>query len=549
MIIFMLILAALFMYYFSRKLKRNDLSEKKKGLEYYFYKNAFMFLLVFVVVGIIYLISFYLIKFVIGIDTVGLGNLILFEKKLEEVKSFVSVVELNAFQVFVLLFIIFVLSLFPAIKWRVKFISDLFEKYQKITKILYLIILVICSFTFFGKSVGLPDRDLILRIKTIRVGYANMRQDIQNALINEVYSGVYKKTVNEFPKEYSSVIKNYGLFNSEKRLLVETIKKYDGYVDISKDLDEYLRNYKFEKGKIFRVEKEDFTYDIHDSKKNEVVNESEVSENDIKNAVKKLEKYNKNITFLSLDAGEKVVCQLPKMFTEKIKTVLFEGIITEYPFLAPIINVFHDTVDDNLDRDIKEKAEYLVSMVNNKNYNFDKEFQAISNEIIKNIEIKKNDSAFKKSFELAKIEEVMHAKIKNIRGNIYNEISPKKIESVINSNLSMDIKWERVPDVSSYKIYSVRNGRNILESIRSAEETNITVWPENYPATYFIKAVINDFESKPMIIKESLMDSKSGARCQICGAKSIGYCHMREIYVCEKHNNFITKEGQSWICP
>jgi hypothetical protein len=45
---------------------------------------------------------------------------------------------------------------------------------------------------------------------------------------------------------------------------------------------------------------------------------------------------------------------------------------------------------------------------------------------------------------------------------------------------------------------------------------------------------------------------KTGAetytKCKICGARAIGYCHMRNINVCETHRYF-TQGGTHWRCP
>lgn len=42
--------------------------------------------------------------------------------------------------------------------------------------------------------------------------------------------------------------------------------------------------------------------------------------------------------------------------------------------------------------------------------------------------------------------------------------------------------------------------------------------------------------------------AETGHRCAYCGAPAIGYCSMRQEWVCETHRYF-TQNGQSWRCP
>jgi hypothetical protein len=37
-------------------------------------------------------------------------------------------------------------------------------------------------------------------------------------------------------------------------------------------------------------------------------------------------------------------------------------------------------------------------------------------------------------------------------------------------------------------------------------------------------------------------------KCAICGEPAVGWCHMRNIHVCERHRYF-TRDGQNWRCP
>ena len=124
----------------------------------------------------------------------------------------------------------------------------------------------------------------------------------------------------------------------------------------------------------------------------------------------------------------------------------------------------------------------------------------------------------------------------------------------LNSNLSVDISWSSVPDAQSYRIYWSSNKDSSINRSNSEKTNNMSIerWLEanEFPMYYRITAVKGEWESLPSKAQEvALLSDKGGTRCQICGAKAIGYCHMRDIYVCEGHHTFTSSGGQGWICP
>jgi hypothetical protein len=37
--------------------------------------------------------------------------------------------------------------------------------------------------------------------------------------------------------------------------------------------------------------------------------------------------------------------------------------------------------------------------------------------------------------------------------------------------------------------------------------------------------------------------------CEYCGGPAVGYCNIRNKYVCENHRYFTDSDGNSWKCP
>ncbi len=136
--------------------------------------------------------------------------------------------------------------------------------------------------------------------------------------------------------------------------------------------------------------------------------------------------------------------------------------------------------------------------------------------------------------------------------NIFRSMSPSNTKYQINSNLSINVNWGAVQGAESYRVYwsNNRNNFNKKEKYESTNGTSFKHWPDRYPIYYRIVATRGDVMSKPSkVIKASLLSSKGGSACQICGASSIGYCHNRSIYVCSKHNYYTSKGGTYWRCP
>ena len=82
------------------------------------------------------------------------------------------------------------------------------------------------------------------------------------------------------------------------------------------------------------------------------------------------------------------------------------------------------------------------------------------------------------------------------------------------------------------------------------KSTSRTYWPGQFPMYYRLVLVRGEVESQPSKPCEvALLPSHGGDRCQICGKKSIGYCHNRQIYVCSAHNIYTARDGTRWRCP
>ena len=144
-----------------------------------------------------------------------------------------------------------------------------------------------------------------------------------------------------------------------------------------------------------------------------------------------------------------------------------------------------------------------------------------------------------------------------IRG-LMESIVPAKPEWSINSDLSVPIDWPDLSMAHSYVVYwSSRKFVDKETAIPIASpQSYMSHRPENqygsaaFPAYYRVAAVRDSFESKLSDLSQAnLLSSQGGKKCQICGAESVGRCHLRDIYVCSNHSYFTDKSGTYWRCP
>ena len=67
------------------------------------------------------------------------------------------------------------------------------------------------------------------------------------------------------------------------------------------------------------------------------------------------------ITLLQTEAGKNVTSQIPKILTSEIKTALFRQWIEAYPILEPVVDVFKNT----LNKEIEAKVENVIEHTSN----------------------------------------------------------------------------------------------------------------------------------------------------------------------------------------
>jgi hypothetical protein len=147
---------------------------------------------------------------------------------------------------------------------------------------------------------------------------------------------------------------------------------------------------------------------------------------------------------------------------------------------------------------------------------------------------------------------------KNNIKSIWTSLVPPKPRFELRSNMTVNLDWAEVAGAQEYVVYW-SSSQNFRKSKANSETTQSTSFNSKLrdgeygaklPMYYRITALRDSIESKlSEACLAKLFPNKDGKFCEICGDKSIGYCHLRVIYVCEQHNTFTSDDGTGWQCP
>ena len=142
---------------------------------------------------------------------------------------------------------------------------------------------------------------------------------------------------------------------------------------------------------------------------------------------------------------------------------------------------------------------------------------------------------------------------------LWNTVTPERPRCEVLSDLSVRVTWSEVSGAKSYVVYSSTDSGS--HSVHAHSESNTeerslehkldkSDYGDHLRIYYRIAAVRDEGNSGLSDIAVArLLDDIRGTRCQICGKRAKGFCHMRRIYVCYDHNTFTERSGEYWRCP
>ena len=346
-----------------RKFKKEG---KKKNFAYHFYKNSLEFLIPFVIVTSLYFILSLVIS--ISSESASLQFLIQLEESLEKFKSYFSFFKLSPVGVFLVFVVLYVLGIIALGVKESKKLFYLFAKYQKQTRRIYIVIVLFCSFTLLGTQMGEPTNDLQIRIKTIRQDYADLCNETKEAITEEVAYRLYNKVYTSFPSSYQRAFSLPNKIESQANKLRDYYKSAQEQYGIrSKDAESILNDVSSRVSSSSRLKYEiDLSGEMKSNIYSPEPNPKKISYSKIKDSRAKIEQYRNSlksrvITLLQVEGGKKVTSQIPKIFSSEFKTTLFRQWIETYPILEPVVDVFFNTLDKEIEMKVETAVDRLVN--------------------------------------------------------------------------------------------------------------------------------------------------------------------------------------------
>jgi hypothetical protein len=135
-------------------------------------------------------------------DVLTIEYLRRFEDALGRIKSFTALFKLSPFATGVVLIVIYLLGLtrIPS-KHTGRMLTDL-KKYKKFIGAVYMVVVILCSFTFFGVQSDTPAAELRFRIRENEKLYGELRKEVEDAVRKEVADRLYFKIYHALPRDY-----------------------------------------------------------------------------------------------------------------------------------------------------------------------------------------------------------------------------------------------------------------------------------------------------------------------------------------------------------
>jgi len=336
----------------SRQLARRGL---KRTARYHLVSNSLEFLVPFTGVACLYLLIWIVVVLAPGFATVG--SLMDFEAFLGRVRSAAAVFKLSAVQAFVVLFALFALALLIARIQSVGGLFKAFDKYRLITRRVYTVAVLLCSFTFFGRELGPPTNHLKVRIATIRDGYADLCREAETIVSERAAALLYEKVLAALPPSFHEELelpRQIGGQLASLRTAYGAAQRDQQVRSVSTEL--LFQRYSQRAERLPDIGEELCLIQEGRSKSGDRAqgNVEAVTWPEVKHGRAAIQKYrsrkpSRPVTLLRTEGGKRLACQLPKILTEAARNQALGSLIEAYPILGPILDVFRETLDAELE--------------------------------------------------------------------------------------------------------------------------------------------------------------------------------------------------------
>jgi hypothetical protein len=416
-------------------IKKRQLKAKGgRRFVFHFFDKSLEFLIPFTVIGLLFiLLSLYVGS---ASDKTTIGQLMLLEKLIGFFKLFVSFFKVGAWATLLLLIIFYVLSLTRIPSQYTSKLLPYFQKYQKAVKWVYLIVIILFSFTFFGTQAGEPEARLRFRVNEAQGKYGELRQAIKEALSQEAEKKLVEKLKNSAEENYRKDLDAQNQFhvyfirlNSEYQVFKTKYQRRDeaaenvishpppddppppeaGAGDGIGGGDKPNTGGSGTSSTGLRSEpasSEKVVYEIFDEGEPIVstVEPSSLAGStetmiEAKTAVRNFQdSFNSGaVDVLKSDQGKEIILLLPRSSTGKLKEAVIKVLTDRYPILEPIIGALVGVVNKELETRISAAADRLAEFLAQNPMNVSKALQEEASRIADETKISYSDVLLRKA--------------------------------------------------------------------------------------------------------------------------------------------------------
>ncbi len=348
--------------------KRSSIDKAKKtGAHYHFYTLTLEFL-----VPLVAIVFFYsaLAAFVSRSgDSASLAYLIQLETTLTQVKSYLTILKLDAVQILGVLAFLYLLGLLGLSSSSSKGFFSFLKGYRIWTRRIFVPLVILSSLTLFGTQLGEPTNDLQLRIKTIRDGYADVRQEIKELVDHDTGSLLYSNAKDSLPPSYLGA-----LAMSDE--IADEIDALDSDYEAAKaeyglNIPEIQAIIASSAGRREAESKQTHTIKLVAGSGLSSRGRAEQADKityrkliNMKRTVSSLKRglSSKKISLLSTEGGSELLFQVPRVLTGEFKKALFQSWIDSYPILEPLVDVLKGTVNKKIESEAEVATDRVLNL-------------------------------------------------------------------------------------------------------------------------------------------------------------------------------------------
>lgn len=366
-----------------RKWKKYD----DKSLTYFFFDKCVEFFVPLAIVLVFYTVLALAIE-----GTAERGTLSIIEKLengLDKVYGYVAWLKLKPWVAVLYILGIISIDLLLSLFLKYKDLASWYKPYSLWSKRVYTVVVLLCSFSFFGNVVGEKRAHLRTRTDKIRDGYARIQEEAENLLSDSVQQKLYEKIQTSFPSEIEIKL-DYLKSISEKLDDLRVSRKFAEAMGIhDKNVAKIIEYYE-------TIEKQDpgfsekpirYTETEPVSQQKPTHPPAEATSSSVEKSLAEIKQSTRHrfVSLIKRDGTKELFCQFPKSFTNVTKSAVFKAAIEKYPLLEPIVDVFVGTFDKAIEERVKAATDKVAAAMlknpNTVNHLVVEEVEAIVNSV------------------------------------------------------------------------------------------------------------------------------------------------------------------------